>query len=113
MAGIQQLLGQNIRILRKQRGWTQAELAEKINVTTPFMTLVERGQRGVSLSTVEDLASVFEVTLSTLFSTTITNDFEKIKPFQQIANISSLEENLKEKILALVTNEFEAFKCEK
>ena len=59
MAGIQQLLGQNIRILRKQRGWTQAELAEKINVTTPFMTLVERGQRGVSLSTIEDLASVF------------------------------------------------------
>lgn len=105
MAGIQQLLGANIRKLRKLKGWTQAELAEKINITTPFMTLIELGQRGVSLGVVEDIATVFEVPISTLFETHIELLLEKenlITKSELNKKLTSLENQLSTKITSLI-----------
>ena len=41
-------IGQNILNLRKKDGMTQAQLAEKINVSTTFISRVERGEKFVS-----------------------------------------------------------------
>src|SRR5437899_2565095 len=42
-------LGERIRKLRKQRGWTQAEMAEKVGIDRSFLADVERGKRNISL----------------------------------------------------------------
>lgn len=83
MANIQQILGENIKKLRKQRDWSRNFLADKLDISVSFLTMVELGQRGVSLALVEDFASVFSVPIPYLFTEqTVTPSDEKISPTQ-------------------------------
>lgn len=59
-------IGSNIRDLRSARGLTQAELAEKIDVSTPFVSKVERGVKHPSLETLICIASSLGTTLDVL-----------------------------------------------
>ena len=61
-------LGHRIRKLRKKRGWTQVEMAEKVGIDRSFLADVERGKRNVSILNVELVAKGLKVSLSQLFS---------------------------------------------
>jgi transcriptional regulator with XRE-family HTH domain len=61
-------LGNRIRKLRKKRGWTQAEMAERVGIDRSFLADVERGKRNVSILNVELMAKGLKVSLSQLFS---------------------------------------------
>lgn len=56
-AAQQPITGQQIRERRKALGWTQAQLAEKVGLSRPFIALVEQGRRVLSP---DDLARVRE-----------------------------------------------------
>lgn len=60
------LVGQNIQRFRKSAGMTQAQLAEKINVSTAFISRLERGEKGMSLNVLESLADAFQVSYDAL-----------------------------------------------
>lgn len=53
--------GEFIYSLRKQKGWTQTELAERLNVTDKAVSKWERGVSFPDISLVEPLAEVFDV----------------------------------------------------
>lgn len=59
-------IGQNILNLRKKSGMTQAQLAEKINISTTFISRVERGEKFVSLKILQSLADTFHVSYDAL-----------------------------------------------
>ena len=61
-------LGGRISTLRKKRGWTQAEMAEKVGIDRSFLADVEKGKRNISILNVELIAKGLRVTLSRLFS---------------------------------------------
>lgn len=61
-------LGNRIRKLRKTRGWTQAEMSEKVGIDRSFLADVERGKRNISILNVELIAKGFKMSLSQLFS---------------------------------------------
>lgn len=67
MGQIKRILGNNIRRLRNSHGWTQAYLADVLELTPSFLTLVESGQRGMSLEVIESTADVFRVPIASLF----------------------------------------------
>ncbi|MBO4438603.1 MAG: helix-turn-helix transcriptional regulator [Spirochaetaceae bacterium] len=67
MGQIKQILGDNIRRLRVSKGWTQVYLADVLELTPSFFTLVESGQRGMSLEVIEATAKVFDVPVASLF----------------------------------------------
>ena len=69
MSTVRETLGKNIKTLRENKGWTQATLAGKLGISPTFMMHIERGTRGVSIETIELLASVLEVNVSLLFKT--------------------------------------------
>ena len=54
-------LGQNIQILRKETGLTQAELARKIDVSAITIQQYERGVREPNLETIEKIAKALGV----------------------------------------------------
>lgn len=54
-------LGKRIRAERQKNKLTQAELAEKINVTTAFIGQIERGERKFSLETLIEITSALNV----------------------------------------------------
>ncbi|MBU1336386.1 MAG: helix-turn-helix domain-containing protein [Alphaproteobacteria bacterium] len=53
--------GQNVRQARKDKGWTQEQLAFEAGVKRAYLSEVENGQRNVSLDVVEKLAKALDV----------------------------------------------------
>ena len=60
-------LGIKIRTLRKRAGLTQEQLAEAAEVSVNFIGYIERGQRAVSIKTLERIAKALDVTPRNLF----------------------------------------------
>lgn len=61
-------LGDRIRKLRKKRGWTQVEMAERVGIDRSFLADVERGKRNLSILNLDLIAKGLKVTLSRLMS---------------------------------------------
>jgi len=57
------LLGANVRLGRRQRRWTVAELAERVGVSETTMLKVERGDPGVRLGIAFEAAALVGVPL--------------------------------------------------
>lgn len=56
-----QVLANNIRRMRAERGWSQEELAHRAGLHRTFVAHVERQVRNISLDNIERLASAFGV----------------------------------------------------
>ncbi len=56
-------LGGRIRTLRRQRGLTQEDLAEAVDLSVAYMSLIERGGRNPPFTTVVAIAHALHVPL--------------------------------------------------
>ncbi|OMD28129.1 helix-turn-helix domain-containing protein [Paenibacillus odorifer] len=54
-------VGNRIRELRKAKGWTQEQLAEAATLHYSYIGGVERGDRNISLETLEKIIAAFDV----------------------------------------------------
>jgi transcriptional regulator with XRE-family HTH domain len=59
--------GQRLKILRKDRGVTQEDLAFKIGVDRSYMGFIERGEKNPTLKNLAKIAKAFKISLSELF----------------------------------------------
>ena len=55
------VLSENIKLYRKRYNWTQAELAEKINISINFLSDIETGKKWASPITLVKLANIFNI----------------------------------------------------
>ena len=60
------LLGQRIRHERLKQQYTQASIAEKLDISTNYMGQIERGDRKPSLETLVDICNVLGTNLDYL-----------------------------------------------
>lgn len=61
-------LAQNIKNARKERHYTQEQLAELVNCSTVFISQIETGVRIPSLETLYNISKVLFVTIDSLIS---------------------------------------------
>lgn len=59
------ILAASIRAARLRRGWTEADLAERVGVSRPTIVNVEAGHSGVAIGTVLEAATLVGVPLFT------------------------------------------------
>ena len=75
-------LGRNIAAARKSKRFTQEQLAEKIDISTVFISQIETAVRKPSLETVCKIAKTLGTTIDALVDDTepetIENDFAKL-----------------------------------
>ena len=64
---ILKIIGNNIKQARLSSGLTQEVLAERLNKSTNFVSLVERGASGISISTLVDICNVLHIDTSVIF----------------------------------------------
>ena len=62
-----QQLGMRIKFLRKQRRWSQEDLALNANVNKNYISDLENGRRNPSLEILEKIAVAFGISLAELF----------------------------------------------
>jgi transcriptional regulator with XRE-family HTH domain len=58
-----QILGESVRAGRLRRGWSVATLAERVGVSAPTITKIERGNPSVAIGTVFEAARLAGVEL--------------------------------------------------
>lgn len=63
----QEQLGMRIRFLRKQRHWSQEDLALNAEINKNYLCDLEKGRRNPSLIILEKIAVAFDITLEELF----------------------------------------------
>lgn len=66
MADSAKRIGRIIRSLRVQRGMTQAQLAQRAEISPAYMSLIERGKRNAELDVLERIAAQFNLPLAIL-----------------------------------------------
>lgn len=55
------LVGERIRTLRKEKSYTQESLSEKSGIHVTYISDIERGERNISMETLEKVISALEV----------------------------------------------------
>lgn len=61
------MIGSYVRYLRRQRGWTQEDLADRADLGQNHVSAIERGQReNMTYKTIAKLAGAFGVTVEQL-----------------------------------------------
>jgi transcriptional regulator with XRE-family HTH domain len=79
---INEMLGQRLAQLRRTRGMTQRELAEKLEIGQPLVSHYERGRAGLDARLVIKLADVLRVTSDELLGLKQPKDNAKVmRPF--------------------------------
>ena len=106
MGKIKTILGDNIRTLRIEKGWTQVYLADRLQITAPFLAQIESGKRGTSLELVESVAELFGIPIASLFLEQITN-YAELKSYVRDVELKIAEKQLQEIISENITKTFE------
>ncbi|MBR1907455.1 helix-turn-helix transcriptional regulator [bacterium] len=60
-------LGYKIRILRKEKKYSQEMLAEKADLNRVFIGLVERGTTNITVKNLESIANALDINIKELF----------------------------------------------
>ena len=100
MTDILLVLGSNIRKIRKEFGWTQADLAEKSGISVPFMTQIELGRKSASLEVVQNIAAALNIPYNQLFEENVAASN------QEKTNLSLLEQNITSSVVKKIHEEF-------
>jgi transcriptional regulator with XRE-family HTH domain len=61
MSNIKQIIGKNIRNHRKEKGFSQEELAEKASLHRTYIGSVERGERNISVENIVSIARALNI----------------------------------------------------
>jgi transcriptional regulator with XRE-family HTH domain len=61
------LLAGRVRQLRKERGWSQEDLANASGLHRTYIGGIERGERNCGVDAIEKLASAFGISIDGLF----------------------------------------------
>lgn len=67
-SSIAKILGSNIKRIRTLEGISQEKLAEQIGKSSHFISLVERGECGLSISTVIDICNALNTDTNSIFA---------------------------------------------
>lgn len=66
---LRRLVGENIRSLRKTKGWSQEELGERAALSYKFVGEIERGVVNPSLDSLLNIANALSIEIAKLFLT--------------------------------------------
>ncbi len=71
-------LGKKIRLLRHQKGWSQEDVAKRLDISIPAFSKIETGITDVNLSRLNQISKLFGLSLVQLMSTSDSEE-EKAK----------------------------------
>lgn len=73
-----EIVGKRIREYRKQKNWTQEQLAEAASLHYSYIGGVERGDRNISLETLEKIATALDIPAGELFRPEVVLDKQQL-----------------------------------
>ena len=59
--------GKRVRMLRKEKGFSQEELAHKAQLHRTYIGMIERAEKNITLINIEKIANALETKITKLF----------------------------------------------
>lgn len=94
MTDIQQLLGKNLKAIRKEKGLHQSQVAEKSGVIASTYSRIETCNVSPNLSTLTAIASALEVPMAELFERKEISDKSLVQKLEMINGLSEYNRNV-------------------
>ncbi|MCW8309732.1 helix-turn-helix domain-containing protein [Sphingobacterium thalpophilum] len=85
-------LGKKIRLLRHQKGWSQEDVAKRLDISIPAFSKIETGITDVNLSRLNQISKLFNLTVVQLLST---SDSEEDKEY--VNEVNALTQKLQQR----------------
>ena len=92
------MLSENIKSLRKQKGYSQEQLADKLNVVRQTVSKWEKGYSVPDADMLEELANIFEVQVGDLLGKEILTEEETTDMDELVKQLTILNEYFSEKM---------------
>ncbi len=105
MAGVDEVVGGNIKRLRKEHGFTQEHIAQFLGIDQTLVSKVENGQRSIGVSALEALCDLFFCSLDDLIGESASVSQKAVafrseglggKDLESIAAVGRIARNLEE-----------------
>lgn len=117
MGNLVKLVGMNIREIRKSQKMTQEELSEKSGLQTSYLAGVERGERNITLETLDKILDGLKVDPKTIFNfkdLVFDDYFSKKEIIDLLNNLLSDRKIEESKLILNITKEiFETYNFDK
>ena len=96
-----QFIGNNIKALRLSKGMTQEQMAEKLDHSVNFVSLIELGKSGMSVTTMLDICNILDVDINCLFKGLLDYRMKKqdLKLLDNILSLSSDDRKIIEDLI--------------
>ena len=107
---ILETIGKNVKSIRLSRSITQEVMAEKLNKSTNFVSLLEKGLSGASLQTLVDICNILQVDANCIFKGLLTYNIEE-KDRYIIDSISAFSDKDKKIMTDLINYIIETREC--
>ena len=95
------LIGERIQRARKERGFTQEMMAEKLGVSIGYVSQVERGITKISLDLLGAISSILDCNIAALVSESAVNSTDYMES-EMLSEISKLDNKKKKFILNVI-----------
>lgn len=98
---ILEIIGSNIKTIRLSKGITQEQIAEKLNRSVNFVSLIELGKSGMSGQTIIALCNILDISTESIFKGLINYNLKKQDKLI-LDNLSILNSKDKEIVINLM-----------
>ena len=90
-------IGEQLKELRKSRGWRQLEVADKVGLSRSAVSNIEAGHRSLTLATLQKFCEIYSIDIS-YFDIDTENFDEKLDLTTRLEKIfsSNIDEELKD-----------------
>ena len=105
-------LSNNITLLRKQKNWSQTELARRIGSSREIISKYEKESVIPSIEMAKKIADAFGVSLDYLVGEGQNASFNK-KTVQRMQEIEGMDSDFKEKLLSIIDSVIRDYKIQK
>ncbi len=102
-------IGSKISLLRKEKGWSQGNLAEQIGASREIIGKYERNENSPSLEMALKMAKAFEVTVDFLLGEGEYSSYDK-DTIERIKNIQKMDSDTKSVLFNVIDTYIQNFK---
>lgn len=100
-----EIIGKKIRQIRKEKGFSQEELSEKIDISPRHMCTIENGNSYPSLETFLKISQNLDIDINKFFNLSIDNDDKLREKIYNLVQTSTVQElRLIENIIIAIHN---------
>ncbi len=98
---VQKIIGRRIQEIRKQRGLTQEQMAERVNISPHYLSALERGVYNIKLDLLVDILNILNCSADEVFQDVVSSS-SKIKASQLSEKLKGLPVHEQRKILEVI-----------